>query len=415
MSLPLTPGQGQIDRPGEGPREARRPTPRGPATVLHLIDTGGPGGAETIYAELVGGLDRNHWRSITAVPERDWLHAELEARGIEPVLLTSRGSFDVGYLAALFNLVRRHRVDLIHAHLLTTSVYGSLVGRLTGVPVICTFHGQPDLPPDERFRAAKLRIIDRRSNRITFVSEALRRWFLERTSLTPARTAVVHNGIDPARFAPTRDRSFRDEIGARPDQILVGAIGNLRRSKDYPTLLRAAAVLHGATAAYRFVIVGHTEERLYAELLALRASLGLDDVVAFTGFREDVERILNALDLFIITSNAEGFSLATVQAMACGVPVVATRCGGPEEIIDDGVTGILTEPGEPELLASAIQRLGHDADLRLRLTAAARGIAANRFSIDAMIRGYEALYEERMRKHPPHAGARALPAESGRA
>src|SRR5688572_29706459 len=130
MSLPLTPGQGQIDRPGEGPREARRPTPRGPATVLHLIDTGGPGGAETI-------------------------HAELEARGIKPVLLTSRGSFDVGYLAALFNLVRRHRVDLIHAHLLTTSVYGSLVGRLTGVPVICTFHGQPDLPPDERFRAAK--------------------------------------------------------------------------------------------------------------------------------------------------------------------------------------------------------------------------------------------------------------------
>ncbi|HEV2149928.1 MAG TPA: glycosyltransferase, partial [Longimicrobiaceae bacterium] len=369
------------------PRDARR------RTILHLIDMAGPGGAETILFNLATGLPRERWRPVVAVSEAGWLSQALQPEGIDPLMVAPQRAFDLPYLRALLGVVRRHRVELIHAHLLGPSVYGSLAGRLSGVPVVCTFHGQADVAPDESHRAAKFRIIDRRKNRVVFVSESLRRSVLGENRLDPARTRVIHNGIDARTFRPGSDSELRRELGIRPGEVLVGAVGNLRTAKAYPDLLQAAALLRQRSEMYRFVIVGDNRGRMYQDLLALRDRLGLRDSVHFAGFRDDVPRIMNNLDIYAISSHTEGFSLSTVQALACGVPTVATRCGGPEEIVEDGVSGVLVPTRDPAALAGAIHDLAGDPDRRARLARAGRAQVEERFSTEAMVASYQAVYE----------------------
>jgi len=206
---------------------------------------------------------------------------------------------------------------------------------------------------------------------------------------------VVFNGIDTAAHARPRDEAVRRELGVSGDEVLVGAVGNIRPSKAYPVLLEAAAQLRrNSPRQYRFVIVGDTRSPLHAELLEQRRALGLEETVCFTGFREDVHRLMSAFDVYALSSSAEGFSLSTVQALAAGVPVVATRCGGPEEILADGESGILVPTGSPSALAGAIESIAGDADRRRRLVEAGRHLVARRFTLEAMVRGYEAIYEE---------------------
>jgi glycosyltransferase involved in cell wall biosynthesis len=363
-------------------------------TILHLIDTGGPGGAETIFLELVRHFDGPTWRSIAVVPSRDWLHGALAGHGIEPVLVPTDGAYDAGYLFRLAALARREKVSLIQTHLLTTGVYGGMVGRLLGLPVVSTFHGQVDVPTGG-LSAVKARIMDRRRSRAVFVSESLRRSTLQRLPLNATRTRVVHNGIDTFVYGGGPVAELRRELGVDSGDILVAAVGNVRASKDYGNLLRAAALLRERSPRYRFLVIGDTRSgTLIDELLELRATLRLDDAVRFLGFRDDVVSLLGASDVFALSSDQEGFSLATVQAMASGVPVVATRCGGPEEIVTHERDGLLVPVADATALAGAIERAALDAELRARLTAAALHTVAARFSLRSMTEAYGGIYDE---------------------
>lgn len=394
MSVPASQGavlrENASGRPGGG-----FGVTRSTHNVLHLIDTGGPGGAETIFLELATGLDPHRWSSIVVVPERDWLESALRERGVEPFVVASEGSFDLGYVRRLDALMRRHRVDIVQTHLLSTSVYASVAARFRRIPVVAALHGAADVAPDERFRRAKFGLLRRRRNRLVFVSDALRRWYVETQGVREASTRVVHNGVDLEHFAPGRDDAFRRELGIGPDEVLVGALGNLRRPKRYDVFLRMAAALRTRSPRYRFAVVGQGDGPLRDELLTLRTALGLEDVVTFAGFRGDVRRVLRAFDVYALSSEFEGFSLTTLQAVACGVPVVATRSGGPQEIVDEGVSGTLVPPGDPGALAEAIhrtvtreRRAGGD-----RITHRRRA-PVDRFSLHAMASAYESLYRE---------------------
>lgn len=366
--------------------------------VLHLIETGGPGGAETVFLELATGLGRAGWEPIVAVPCEGWLAAAARERGLTPILTPTQGSFDLAYLHRIASLLHRHRVDIVQAHLLAPGVYGSVAAAVVGgVPVVTTFHGMPDVESGAGYRAIKFRIINRRRNRTVFVSEGLRRAFLSTLPLDGGRTRVIYNGIDAGLFRPGTDASLRQELGLGPGDVLIGAVGNIRAPKDYPVLLRAAAILRQRGRHFRFVIVGEGSGALLEELVRLRADLGLEDVVAFAGLRSEIHRIMLNFDLYVLSSSNEGFSLTTVQAMACGLPVIATRCGGPEEIVEDGVTGVLVPAGSPEALASAIDRLMAEPAARAGLGTAARRRVRDRFTLDAMVGSYAALYDECLR------------------
>jgi glycosyltransferase involved in cell wall biosynthesis len=365
--------------------------------ILHVIDTCGPGGAETVFLELAKGLDASRWRSFVAIPGTGWVYDTLVAHGFDPIITPLQRAFDVRYLVALCGAVRRHRIDLIQTHLFGAGVYGALAGLLCGVPVISTFHGRPDLSENGKYRAAKFGIMRRGVTKVVFVSESLRQFFLSAGDLKADRTTVISDGIDVSVFAPRRDTSLRRELGVGDGEVLVGAVGNLRPAKSYDVLLRAAALLHRQALPYRFVVVGDAQGPLYQDLLALRDQLGLGSMVTFTGFKSGVHDVMNNLDLYASTSSSEGFSLSVVQAMACGVPVVATKSGGPEEIITHDVDGLLVDTDSPEQVAQALQRLGTEPATRGRFTQAGRKAVETRFTLTHMVHSYEHLYHQCLR------------------
>jgi glycosyltransferase involved in cell wall biosynthesis len=363
-----------------------------PLRVLHLIDTGGPGGAETILLEVVTGLDPERWRSVAVVPEVDWLHGALVERGIEPLVLQSHGTGNLRYLARLHRAVRRSRAQLVHTHLLGSAVYASLAVAPLGVPVVATFHGLPDFPGDGRLLRLKLGLIWRGRNRVVFVSDSLRATIMARFGLPADRVRVVPNGV--AWEPPVVLGTERAELGARPGELLIGAVGNVRPTKDYATLLRAVECLRAAELPVRLAILGQGSSPLLDELLALRVELGLEDVVGLLGFRADARRLLTAFDVFVTSSTTEGFSLSTVEAMLAARPVVATRSGGPEEILRHDETGILVPTSDPEALAAGIARVLRDGALAASLGRRAAEHAAARYAVEGMVRGYEKVYEE---------------------
>lgn len=360
-------------------------------TVLHLIDTGGPGGAETIFRSLVTGLGAG-WRSVPVVPVRDWLYESLLEHGVRPIVLEGDDLTGLGHLRAIARLIRGHRVDLVQTHLLGSAVYASLASSPFRIPVITTFHGSPDIPADGRWTRLKIRILSRPMNRAVFVSGRLRDELLALHGFARDRSRVVLNGIDLP--PPGVAAAPREELGALPGEFLVGAVGNIRPAKDYGTLLSAAAELVKREVPLRMVIVGQGEGRLLDELLARRSELGLEERIEFLGFRSDVHRLVAAFDAFVTSSSNEGFSLTTVEAMALRKPVVATRSGGPEQIVTDGETGLLVPTRDPRAISDALQRLHRDPELARRLGIAGDLDVRRRFTAERMVSDYERVYRE---------------------
>jgi len=174
------------------------------------------------------------------------------------------------------------------------------------------------------------------------------------------------------------------------------AIGNIRKPKDYPTLLAALARLQRQFPGVQLDIVGQRDrDGLYEALQEQVIALGLSEAVMFHGFVTDPTSLLVAADCFVLASSEEGFSLATIEAMLVGVPVVATRSGGPQEILRDGETNVLVPVRDPDALADGLVRvLGGERHEIERMVAAARSDAALRYSEQAMVQRYEELYRE---------------------
>lgn len=384
---------------------ARQSPPSFPAiplqkTVFHLIETCGPGGAETVFIGLIRGLDRSRWRSIAVVPPRQlgvansgWLIDALKTSEIETVILDESHSFDVRSFARLVGIVRAKRGALVHAHLFGGAVRTAVLSRLLAIPGITTLHGHGDIAPDERHLRVKLALVNTLA-RIVFVSEPLRQSFVETRGLREDRTMVIPNGIDAAEYVGVDGAAFRRELGIDPGDFVVGSVGNLTPAKSIDVLVQAAAVLKARSPGYRFIVVGDLKGAQGEMLMALRDSLGLREDFHFAGFRSDIPGAMAAFDLYALTSRSEGFSIALVEAMASGLPVVATRCGGPEQIVDNEVTGVLIEPGDPSAVASAIERLRSSLSERLRLGTAARAAAQRSYSHEAHVAAYERVYDE---------------------
>lgn len=360
--------------------------------VLHVIDTGGPGGAETVFLQTATRLDSARFQSTVVVGGIGWLAQQFQERGAIPYIAPAKGSFNVRYLSRLLRLARQHRSDVIVAHLYGSAVYASIAGAILSVPVVSVLHGQSDLPAAERFASLKATTVRRGARKVVFVSERLEEHLRPRFRLTSAQCAVIPNGVDTEVFRPLRDRTLRAELGLSDDTFLVGAIGNARAPKAYDVLLRAARALIDRSQRFHLVIAGDCDNALGRQLEQLNRDLGIGRHVTFLGLRSDVARILNNLDVFVLSSHSEGFSIACIEAMACGVPVVATRSGGPEQILE-GEAGILVPIGDPESLALAIVRVTSSKDLAAGLIARAKQRVHERYSLSTMLARYEDLLE----------------------
>lgn len=362
--------------------------------VLHTIDTTGPGGAETVFANLTKGLDPLRFESFAAISGPGWVCDELRRNGIEPIFVQSRGGFNFQYLWSLVRVIRKHRINLVQSHLLGANLYSSLAGMICKIPVISTFHGFVDSNTKDLFMPVKAWLINRGSCRIVFVSNRLREHFVKESGFSNIKSVTIYNGVDTSVFQPDQDDSIRKELGLGPETVLIGAVGNIRPAKGYEYFIRAARLVCDKYPECRFVIAGEGAGALYEELSSLRKRLDLEKSVFFLGFREDTAKVFNNLNVFVLPSVSEGFSIATIEAMACGLPVVVTRSGGPEEIISSGETGLLVEAGSCEKIAAAIEWLHQNRPAAIILAEAGRRFARRCFSIQAMGDSYQGLYRE---------------------
>jgi glycosyltransferase involved in cell wall biosynthesis len=363
-------------------------------TILHVIDTTGPGGAETVFIDLATRLPEDRYRSVVVIRGKGWVYEELHRRGLEPVLLDAKGSFNWRYLYQLCRLILRERVDLIQSHLLGSNVYCSLAGLLTRTPVVATFHGSVDIGADERLKGLKFSAINAGADSVVAVTDSLRDDMLDRTSVSPGKVAVIYNGIDTSVFRRPRSGALRERFGWSSDVVIIGSLGNIRPAKGYDILLRAAVLLKDKGRAYRFVIAGQGREtdKLYAELLTLRKELGLEDIVKFLGFLDNPAEFLSGIDLFLSSSISEGLPLSAIQAMVSGLPVVATRCGGYEGLVTDGESGCLVDTGDPQALAKGIELIAGDTGLQKKYAEKAQKYAVSTFDIGVMLDAYEKVY-----------------------
>ncbi|UCF67345.1 MAG: GT4 family glycosyltransferase PelF [Acidobacteriota bacterium] len=356
--------------------------------VAHLVLSLAPGGLERLVCRIVQSRVMDAVQFVVfCLDEPGALAGEVLAVGGKVELVRRKGGLDLGLVPRLAERFREEKIDVVHSHSLDTMFYGALAARWAGVPLV--FHTQHNTLLEQYTGSEKLkfRLAVRMIDKIIAVSAETDRT-LAVAGVAPARRTVILNGVDVERYQQREDS--RDAcLAARP--LVLGTVSRLAAEKGIDRLLRALARLDGSKREPRLRVVGEGPERVALEALA--HELGLDDRVEFLGFRDDVIELLSQLDLFLLPSLTEGIPLALLEAMASGLPVVATKVGGVPEVIEAGLSGVLVPADDVEALAGAISELLEQAERRKALgRAAARRIEAH-FSLAAMCTSYRRLYE----------------------
>ena len=367
--------------------------------VLTLVDRlGTTGGAERLALDIATRLAPSRFRStlcvsrLVADPTCTDVEQALEhmrETGVAFLPLSRRRKIDVLAWRHLAAYVRREHVDVIHAHMFGSNVWGTVIGRLTHVPIVIAHEHTWSFEGEPLKRLLDRELIARGSDAFVAVSRADRHKMIEIERIPPERIRFIPNGITPR--APTPGRDLRAELGVGSGP-LIGAVGALRAQKAYDVLVQAVARLREDHPDLHVLIAGDGPEK--ARLEALVSKLGLGDIVFLLGRRLDTPDILAALDVAVCASHFEGSPLAVMEYMEAGLPIVATRVGGVPDLIEDGVHGLLVEPGSPVELAQAIEDLLSDRARASALGARARERRRREFDLDVMVRNVEALYEE---------------------
>lgn len=341
-------------------------------TVLNLIKGLGPGGAERLLVSGARVRDRDAFDVEVAylLPWKTEFVKDLEGLGVRTRCLEVKHEQDLRWLLRLRALLESERYDVVHVH----SPYVAGMTRIV-VRAMRPSHRPKVVSTEHNVWSSHTRL-SRALNTATFplgdawlaVSDEVRGSLPERLR---GRVEVIVQGIvlDDVEATLEQRAAVRAELGIKPDEVAVATVANFRSQKGYPDLLAAARLLADRGVPARFIVVG--QGPLEAEIRALHAQLGLGHYVELLGFRSDAIRVLSGCDMFALASHYEGYPVAIMEALAVGLPIVATKVGGVPEGVREGVEGLLVPPKRPDLLAEAIEALVLDPERRAAMGAAA--------------------------------------------
>lgn len=359
--------------------------------VLHLLSSAGYYGAESVAAELArqlcvlgatvdvgvfdnGGRGNRRILDVAAPYIR------------EKTVVPCRGQLDPRAVTFLREAVLRHRPDIVHSHSYKATFYALLATRNTSARLVVTYHNWLTDTWALRLYMALDKNLARFCDAAVAVSRPVAR------ALAPYvredRLRIIGNGIDTAAYTPADSTAAGKRRLGLEGKTLLGFVGRLTRSKGLSYLLRALAPLPSTVHA---VLVGDGEHR--DSILREAQALGIESRVHLLGSRSDLSSIYPAFDIFVLPSDVEAFPMVLLEAMACGLPIVATDVGDSAQIIEDRVSGRIVEPGNPDLLNRILNELLEDQATAQRLARAARERVAARFSSERMARSYLACYE----------------------
>jgi glycosyltransferase involved in cell wall biosynthesis len=365
--------------------------------VLHVCDKFGVAGSSIhgvsrLFSWWFPRYDRARYApSLVGLKRPEPASERLREQGIEVVHL-GRSRFDPRILTDLVREGRRRGARLLHVHGYAAADFGRLAARPLGAALVLHEHfADPAMPAYQRLAD---RALARFTDRAIAVSASTRDFLVRERHVPPERVRLIWNGAPLAEFAPRgagRRLAVRRELGLPDEAPVVGSVGRLNAQKGHRYLLDAAARVFAALPEARLVLAGDGDQE--QALRAQASALGIAPRVVFAGHRSDVPALLEAFDVFCISSTYEGTPLTLFEAMAAARPIVSTAVDGCREVLEDGRTGLLVPPRDAEALGRALTRLLSDGALRASLAEAARRESA-RYDIQECVERMEALYDE---------------------
>ena len=363
--------------------------------VLHLISSGGMYGAEAVVATLASNLQNLGEHTIVGIfdnahrPRND-ASDRIEKAGVKVIRIPCRGRADRQTVRAIRKLIRTEQVDILHSHGYKADIYGYLATRRLGIPITATRHNQRGLRHTLAIRLYEFFdiLFLRHFNAVAAVSDLIAEELL-RAGVAPQKVAVIGNGIDLSRFAGASP-TLSEELN-KGQRLLIGTAGRLIPQKGIEYFLMAASEVLKEFPSLLFGIVGEGPHRSTLERLI--KDLGIKRSVVFTGPRADMPNVYASLDVFVLPSLEEGMPMTVLEALASGLPVIATKVGAVTKLVFPNQTGILVRPREAKDLAAALISLIEDPELRVRLGQNGRSLVRNEYSSSVMSQGYLRLYE----------------------
>jgi glycosyltransferase involved in cell wall biosynthesis len=359
-----------------------------------------------ILTDNLGGGTGNHLLAMT----RRWNKERCQAHVLSRAPLTARAAPEVPvrylpsdgfpnvYPVAQIRGLRRTRAalqemapHLVHAYFFWSILFARLLKREGRVRVL--IENREDQGFNWGFHEyAWLRMTRELPDRIICVSDAVKQVVMARENVDERRIEVIRNGVEPFEDSGAVAAETRGSLGLGPDHLVVGMVANFNRSvKGVSVLLDAVPEIVRAVPAARFLLLGRGEEA--AALREKARRLGVAPYVLFAGYRRDIQRFYAVMDVSVLTSFSEGLSITLLESMCSGLPVVATRVGGNPEVVVDGETGFLVEPGDPAAFAARTIVLLKDRELRSRMGTTGRRRAESRFRLEDAASRYLETYE----------------------
>jgi sugar transferase (PEP-CTERM/EpsH1 system associated) len=356
--------------------------------ILHFVTDLAVGGTQIALLRLLTGLDRDRFSpTVACLYNGDGTVARrIRALGIRVFDARMQCKADWLALLRLTRWIRHVRPTILHTHLFHANLPGRILGRLAGVPIIVC--SERTMATEREWRYCLNRITDPLTDRVVCVSQHVADFFVQHVGIPRHKVIVIPNGVALQDFELAPDEQARAALGLAPHQMLIGTVARLDPVKRLDILLQAVKSLGDVYV----VVVGDGPERVRLETISKLA--GLESRVHFVGQQDDVRTWLATMDVFVLSSDWEGMPNAVLEAMAVGLPVVATAVGGTPEVVVDGVTGLLVPPRAPTSLAEAIARLLQDPALCRRMGQAGRERVAAQFDLVTTVHRTEALYQQ---------------------
>lgn len=378
-----------------------------PVKVMHILPILADDGPSRVVIDLCRHLERAKYDlSICSLSNPySGVAQNLEQQlGLHCIGLGVDRVWDMITLWMIVKAIKEIRPDIVHTHVLRPDWYGRIAARICHVPVICsTVHNEDDVcyRSDYKCPPVIVHLIDR-INRMTAryaqvlvaVSEGVRTYLVQRQGIAKEKIQVIPNGVDLRQYGGERASAayLRKACDFNKDSLVVGTVAALKQQKGLQYLISAAAQVVNEHPKARFVLVGTgTMESTVRDWIK---QAGLEQVFIMTGQRGDVPQLLTGMDLFVLPSLWEGMPMALLEAMSMGRACVVTDIGGPNELVEDGRSGVIVPPGDSEALAKAILRLLRDTALRVALGQAARLRVETVYSVEAVARAYDGLYQK---------------------
>lgn len=374
-----------------------------PITILHLRASNFIGGPEKQILEQFSHLDVGRFRPLICCFRESGcdnpIQEQAQKMGIACRTVDARSAFDLRTIARLRRILIEEKVDLLCSHGYKPNIIGRIAAWLAGIPAIAISRGWTSENPRIRVYEKLDKFFLNFADKVVAVSHGQRDKILA-LGANADRVVVIHNAINLEKIPEAGWRQqLRQELGVPQDAFVVASAGRLSPEKNYGTLVEVArqAIQHNANIY--FVIFG--EGVLRGELERSIGAAGLCGHFLLPGFRKDLQELLHGIDVFMLPSLTEGLPNVVLEAFAVCKPVVATRVGGTPEVVQEGVSGFLTEPDEPELMARHILDLADNPNLCHRMGKAGYEYIQEHFSFESQTREYEQLYMNvlKMRNH----------------